>query len=54
MRFLTTESETGRKVQSGTPSNGFVRGAYRLRIKVKSKFDGFVTKKGRGQSWETT
>ena len=26
MRFLTTDSETGWKVQSGTPSNGFVRG----------------------------
>ena len=59
MRFLTTDL----KVQSGTPSNGFVRGAYRLRIKVKSgayrlrikvksEFDEFVTKKGREQSWE--
>lgn len=26
MGFLTTDSETGLKVQSGTPSNGFVRG----------------------------
>ena len=26
MRFLTTDSETGLKVQSGMPSNGFVRG----------------------------
>ena len=26
MRFLTTDLETGLKVQSGTPSNGFVRG----------------------------
>ena len=51
MRFLTTDSETGLKVQSGTPSNGFVRGKelviYRLRIKVASDSDDFVTKKGR-------
>ena len=26
MGFLTTDSETGVKVRSGTPSNGFVRG----------------------------
>ena len=52
MRFLTTDSETGLKLQSGTPPNGFDRGreltgAYRLRIKVKCEFDDFVTKKGR-------
>ena len=51
MRFLTTDSETGCKVQSGAPSNGFVRGKelviYRLRIKVASDSDDFVTKKGR-------
>ena len=58
MRFLTTDSETGLKLQSGTPPNGFDRGreltgAYRLRIKVKSEFDDSITrKKSREQSWE--
>ena len=56
VRFLTTDSETGLEGQSGTPSNGFVRGRElvrnRLRIKVKSEFVDFIKKKCIEQFWK--
>ena len=51
MRFLMTGSDTGWKVLSGMPSNGFVRGRELVHTGT-SEFEDFVTKKGREQSWE--
>ena len=48
MRFLMTDSKTGWKVHSGTQSNGLARGrelVHKLRNKVKSEFEDFVTRK---------